>query len=366
MKDLSVVVVNYNGISTVLETIESIYRLEGVRPSIILIDDGSTDGSLEAVKERFPEVEIHAEPANTKRLNRLRNKGLRLARSKYVLLTDNDIVFDSRFALEMLSAFEADDRVAVCLPRLMDSVEKTRIFHIGGKVHYVGTTVKIKADVSDERERIDLEQGDPYLSVGGGIGLFDRSKLERVGWFDEDYALAWGDDGELHQRFLLAGFRCLLVPRAFCFHEFKPFGKTRHYRARGQLHNRWRYLLTHHSARTLVLIAPALVFYELVQMGFYLLKGIPHVYVQGSFDAIRRLPEILRRRKEVQAMRAVPDRELVVAGPIYLLAGGGMAGRAVAVTVMLISAVLTVYWKLVSPLLSGARRLTPSLEGEQA
>src|SRR5690606_1394491 len=128
MKDLSVVVVNYNGISTVLETIESIYRLEGVRPSIVLIDDGSTDGSPAAVKERFPEVEVHAEPANTKNVNRLRNKGLRQAKTKYVLLTDNDVVFDSRFAVEMLSAFEADDRVAVCLPRLMDLEEKSRLF----------------------------------------------------------------------------------------------------------------------------------------------------------------------------------------------------------------------------------------------
>src|SRR5690606_21725169 len=233
---------------------------------------GSTDGSPAAVRERFPDVEMHVEPSNTKDVNRLRNKGLRLTKTRYVLLADNDVVFDRRFALELLQVIDADNRVAACLPRLMYLDEKSRIYHAGGRIHYAGTTVKAKTEASDEQERAELELGDPQTSVGGGMGLFDRSKLERVGWFDEDYMLAWGDDGELHQRFLLAGYGCLHVPRAFCFHEFKPFDKSRRYRARGQQHNRLRFVLTHHSARTLVLIAPALAFYELAQVVLYLLK----------------------------------------------------------------------------------------------
>src|SRR5690606_29743770 len=139
------------------------------------------------------------------------------------------------------------------------------------------------------------------------------------------------------------GYRCLYVPTAVCLHEYKPFDGTRAYRARGQVGNRWRYLLTHYEARTLFLIAPALALYEIVQALFLTLKRMPHLYVAGTFDAIVGLPSSLKRRSEVQALRRVPDRDVLFAGPLYVRPehsnGHGAAARAVS----MLSAVLAGY-----------------------
>lgn len=332
-----------------LDTIASIYAMQGVDPEVIVVDDGSTDGSPVAVEEEYDEVRVHKEEKNTKQVNRLRNKGFSLATTSKIFLTDNDVTFDSRCAQEMLAVMESDDSIGVCIPRLMYLNNKSRIYTEGGKVHYVGTSVAPTRDLPATRRKKE-----PEVAVGGGIALFDANKLERVGGFDEDYELAWGDDGELHQRFLLSGYKCIYVPSAVGYHEHKPFDETRHYRARGQLSNRWRYMLTHYEVRTLVLIAPALALFEFVQLTFYTIKGFPGLYVKGTWDAVRQLPETLERRRDIQALRETPDKNVLFAGPLYVRPSRGVVGTITSVAVNLLSQALSAYWRLIRPLLSSA------------
>lgn len=351
MTDVTAVIINYNGIDTVLDTIESVYGMDGVHPRVLVIDDGSTDGSPEAIEQTFPDVDVYREGQNTREVNRLRNKGLALAETDRVFLTDNDVVFDASCISRMLRVMDEDDRVGVCIPRLMYLTDRSRIYHQGGRVHYAGATVAPDRDKKRSAGSVDTN---PAIAVGGGIALFDRKKLHHIGGFDENYELAWGDDGELHQRFLLAGYKCLRVPSAVGFHEYKPLDSTRHYRARGQLHNRWRYILTHYSVRTLLLISPALVIYEITQASFYALKGLPLIYLKGSWDAMRHLPAILQKRKDIQALRSRPDKDLLHAGPLYLRSSGGVSDTLVSMAVTVMSWLFRTYWYLVRPLLSGS------------
>src|SRR5690606_11594299 len=76
VKDVAVVVVNYNGADTVLDTLESVFAQQDVTPRVTVVDDGSIDGSPDAIAQRFPQVQIHREPRNTKDVNRLRNIGV--------------------------------------------------------------------------------------------------------------------------------------------------------------------------------------------------------------------------------------------------------------------------------------------------
>lgn len=350
---LTAVVVNYNGIATVCETIGSLLESRSVDVRIVVIDDGSTDGSPEAIRRWFPQVTVEAEPRNTREVNRLRNKGLALANSGKIFLTDNDVKFHPDCLSELLRVMEGDDRVGVCVPRLMYRDDPERVYQSGGHVHYVGATI---APGRDAKATAPWTAGPPEPATGGGIALFDGEKLRQVGGFDENYALAWGDDGELHHRLRLAGYKSLYVPSAVGFHEFKSFTRSRHYRARGQIQNRWRFLLTHYSARTLALITPALLLFELMQASFFLMKGLPHLYIQGTLAAIRALPGSLRRRGEIQALRRVPDKELLQAGPIYIRPEHGLQGRAVALAVGAIVHLLSLHWRLIRPLLASSAK----------
>lgn len=312
MERITAVVINYNGGALVVDVIETILDQRGVSTHVIVVDDGSTDGSPEEIEERFPSVEMCREAKNTKQLNRLRNKGLGRAETEKVFLTDNDVLLDPSCILELLRVMESEEHVGACIPRLTYLNERSRIYLQGGYIHYVGTSVAPSRDTP-----VDDVPTSPKIAVGGGIALLDMEKVRQVGGFDEDYEFAWGCDGELHQRLLLAEYKCMCVPSAIGFHEFEPFGETRYYRARGQIYNRWRFVLSHYSIRTLLLVAPMLTVYEFAQASYYLLKGIPLLYVKGTLDAIRQLPDILERRKRIQDLRAVSDKKLLTAGPIY-------------------------------------------------
>ncbi len=349
-REVSVVIVNFDGKRTVLDSIRSLRALDGVRVRVIVVDDGSRDGSPEAIAAEFPDVELHREPRNTRAVNRLRNAGLARARTDRVFVMDNDVALHRDCLAEMLRVMDADERVAVCIPRLMHWRDPSSIYMAGGLIHYVGATI------APNRDRPYDGRTKPVTAIGGGIGLFDRRKLELVGGFDEGYALAWGDDAELHQRLLLAGYRTVYVPTAVCFHEHKPFGKERHYRARGQVANRWRFILSHYSVRTLVLVAPALALYELLQAGFLLAKGMPHLYLLGTLDALRKLPDTLARRRFVQPLRRVPDRELLFADELYVRPEHGAGSALGRLALGAASRAFALYWRLVRPLLSRGPR----------
>lgn len=357
MSKISVVILNYNGGELVLDTIRSVLNQKQIQPRVIVVDDGSTDGSPKAIRSNFPEVEVYCEPENTKRVNSLRNRGISLSDTDLVFVTDNDLKFDPHCISELIDAMKHEDDVGACIPRLMYLEDRSRIYSMGGRVHYVGATTAPERDRAVTAKDFEPE---PTIAVGGGIALFDKRKLQQVGAFDERYKLAWGDDGELHQRILLAGYKCLCVPSAVAFHEFKAFDPTRHYRAEGQLYNRWRYILTHYERRTLLLIAPALVVFECVQAGFYLLKGLPLVYLKGTWEAVRKLPMILEKRKEVQSLRAVADQELLSSGPLYVRPTGGRMEGIVLAAVQGVSWLLSAYWRLIQPLLADRSTSTTS------
>lgn len=350
---VTAVIVNFNGIRTVLDTIRSLLSSREVEWEIIVIDDGSTDGSPDVIRRTFPQVRVEQESRNTRQVNRLRSKGLALARTREVLLTDNDIVFDPDCARRLLAVMARDPAIAACMPCLMD--DRERVYNAGGRTHYIGATIASNRDSSDS-----LDQSAPVPAVGGGIALFDMRKLQHVGSFDEGYALAWGDDGELHQRLLLAGYKCVLVPDAIGFHEYKPFDRSRHYRARGQIRNRWRYIGTHYSGRTLALIVPALAVYEILQAGFYLLRGVPHLYLLGTLDALRDLPAVVRRRRAIQALRVQPDRCILASGPIYVRSDHSAAGSVVRPVLRFVSWFFSAYWSAIQIALDGRDGVRPS------
>jgi GT2 family glycosyltransferase len=347
MEKVTAVVINYNGGSTVLDTIESIQNQKDVSVNVIVVDDGSTDGSPERIEEKYSDVELYQESENTKQLNKLRNEGISIAKEEKVFITDNDVILSKYCIKEMISVINMNQEIAACIPRLMYKSEKSKIYSGGGRVNYVGATTSPSRDTKS-----GVTSGNIEIAVGGGIALFDKKRMKGIGFFDEEYQFGWGCDGELHQRILMAGQKCVYVPSAVGYHEYKELDSSRSYRIRGQVYNRWRYILTHYSRRTLILTSPVLPIYELVQACFCLLKGVPILYLKGITDAVRSLPETLKKRQEVQSLRVVPDKYLLTAGPLYVRPTDGISGKVVSGAARALSLLFSAYWFLVRPLLA--------------
>lgn len=343
---IPVAIINYNGERTLARTIESLYSSKDLEVEIFVFDDCSTDGAIERIRELYPKVKIYVHPFNTRNPNVLRNLAIKEIDSEIIFITDNDIVYDQYCLRNLIQIMKNNTNVATCSPRLMYLEDKERTFFAGAKIHYAATAIgKYRGEIVDHSDK-KVE-----TNCGGGILLVDRNKAIEVGLFDEDYGLAWGDDGEFYHRLLLKGYECLYIPNAFGYHEFKPFSAERSYRAIGQVTNRLMFIGTHYSKRTILLLSPALLVYELMEFTFMLMKKMPVHFFKGELAFLKKYDSVKAKRKKNQKLRKVSDKQVLYSGEIFIspsLIGGN---KIIKFLISIIQKFFAYYWKIVSPLI---------------
>lgn len=335
---LSIVVINYDGESVLPFSLESLKNVLYPVEKVVLIDDGSVDNSLEVARKTLPALDIVRMPRNTALPNLVRNTGLRRISSDLAFLMDNDVIVEPDCIPKLIEVWRAHADAAICSPRLVYADDRQRIYTDGQQLHYLFQTIaRNRNGVASLSEQVTAG------TSGGGIMLIDMAKARRIGFMDENLLFGWGDDGEFYHRMRLFGYECYHVPAAVCAHFAKERSTQRAY---AQLFNRWYLMLESYSTRSLVLLAPALVTFELCQGLFLSLKGAARDYARALGDVLRRLPSILMRRRLAQRGRKVPDRLLFSSGDIYL-SSNLVDSPLLTIGLRVINAIFSGYWTVV-------------------
>jgi hypothetical protein len=343
MPAVTVVVITHNGRGVIPECLLSL-RNQTIRPTqILVINNASTDGTPEWVRAGFPEARVVDRSVNSGP-NPARNEGIRQADAELVLLVDDDAVLDTHCLEELLAAWKRFPDAAVWTPRIVYHDRPDTIQWEGTRVHYLMEAILLNPDTPIARGVRDVTA----THVAGGVCyLLSRSKAFEAGLFDEEYFFG-RTDAEFTFRLSLAGHKIYSVPRAVCYHRVKRRGVTKVYH---QVRNRWRMLLTSYRWRTIALISPALLLYELSLLAFLLRKGAARDYFRATGRVVRELPATLRKRERVQRTRKIPDRQLLHCAPMNMRAD--LLGHPIqAMAKRLLDGVFGAYWILV-------RRLIP-------
>jgi GT2 family glycosyltransferase len=336
---LSVVIVTYNGMDTLPGTLENLRNYPLPIEETIVVDDGSTDGSVEWLRTHAPAVRVIAFPANTGNVALVRNAGLEAASGTHVFLTDNDVELLPGCLERLLAVLQADERVFCVTPRLMYHDRPDVVFQDGNGMHCLALGTGNHRGIPVEQAGVPA----PFPTCGGGLMLFDRAKLCQVGGFDAGYMHAWADDAELQLRGILYGFKCLHVPAAAATHHAKDHGTQR---ARGQIYNRFRVLTTFYRTRTLLLMLPSLLVFESALIAAGTMHGFGGMYFAALRQAWRDRRSALASRRELQQRRRAPDSEVFRSGPFEIpgvVAPGPVVRRCVAILQTLFDA----NWRLV-------------------
>lgn len=211
-----IVTLNWNRREDTLECLRSMEDLDYPNKRLLLVDNGSEDNSVAAVKETFPEVEI-IENASNLGFSAGTNVGLEYALSheaQYILLLNNDTHIKSNALNELMS--DMSDDVGMVAPKIYYAEDPTRIWSLGGRRHWL-TTEK----VGDVRGQIDKGQGTKNLErdyVAGCAILLSRNFLEDIGLFDERFFMYY-EDSDLSLRARDGGYRLLISPEAHVWHK---------------------------------------------------------------------------------------------------------------------------------------------------
>jgi GT2 family glycosyltransferase len=340
--EISVVVINYNGRDTLPRTLASIKASGYPFVEIIVVDDGSTDGSAHYVRLNHPDATLVALPENTRNTSLVRNSGLRMVTTPFALLLDNDVTVIKESIEKLLDSAVNNEKLLAITPRLLDEKDEDSIYMDGSALHFLGLTMKANSSRRVSKGGPNV----PFNSFGSGIMLIRMAIARDIGLFDERYEFGWGDDGELHLRGRLMGYDVLHHPDAPFLHVAKRHGKKRAY---AQLHNRHRFILTYYSRGTLLLLLPSLLVFELGLLLALLSIGLGGDWTRAVATNWRMRKSLLEQRRLLQARRKLRDRELLSSG-YFQLPGMVSEGKFANSIVKAIALPLNLNWRLAGTL----------------
>jgi GT2 family glycosyltransferase len=203
---ISVLIVTWNRRNDVLETIRSIYEQAYRNFEIIVVDNGSTDGTVEAVRRAYPEVRLIALDRNTGSAVR-RNAGIVNARGEIVFCLDSDATPGHNTMSNLVRRFQADPKLGVINSKIVNAYTR-EIDRIAGWVY----TEKAKA--AQDKEFLS------YSFSEGGCAI-RKDVFDKVGLFNE--MLVFGGEGlDYSMRVWDAGYKILYYPEAIVYHRVSP------------------------------------------------------------------------------------------------------------------------------------------------
>jgi len=208
---ISVVVVNRNRRELLTRTLRSLMD-QTVAAEIIVVDNGSTDGSL-AVFAGFPMAGVVYNPRNLGFCSAA-NQGIRAARGEFIALLNNDAEADRQWLASLADCFVHSD-VGMAASKIVLAADTGIIDKAGHLLYPDGQN---RGRGTGERDCGQYDREEEVLWPDGCAAMYRRSMLDDIGGFDEDL-FAYGDDAELGLRARIAGWRCIYTPRAVVRHH---------------------------------------------------------------------------------------------------------------------------------------------------
>ncbi len=213
------VVLNYNGRDVLGETLETLGAMTYPNFHIVVADNGSTDGSVAMVRERFPAVEV-IENGENLGVTGARNIAMRralAAGAEWVHHLDNDIKVHPGLLSELMRAAQADERIGILGAKILYHGRPDLLWYAGGRVNYWTGMVTHRGIREADTGRYDTEEDTDY--VVGCSFLISKRVVDRVGYFDPVYTPFYTEDSDMCARALRAGFRLRYVPSAVLWHR---------------------------------------------------------------------------------------------------------------------------------------------------
>lgn len=300
--DASVIIPNWNGAHLLAPCLDSLRRQTWQAFEVIVVDNASTDGSVELISRDYPEVRVISLPSN-RGFSAAVNEGIRQSSSEMIVLLNNDTEADSRWLAELHHAFYA-------CPQIGWFASKILLYDRREAIHSAGDYYRIDGIPGNrgvwERDEGLYDSSRDVFGACAAAAVYRRSMLQDIGLFDEDL-VAYCEDVDLNFRAQLAGYRCLFIPSAIVYHRLSATGGgslASYYCGRNfiitYLRNMPGPLLRRHWPKAL----GAQLALTLDSLR-HLREPAARARLRGQLAAFLALPATLRTRKKVQHTRRV-------------------------------------------------------------
>ena len=311
---VSIVIVNHNGKHHLNTCLTSIKKTKFPSFETILVDNKSTDGSVEYVKKKFKWVKvIENESIIYPEGN---NIGVKNSRGKYIVFLNNDTEVDKYWLKELVDVIEKHPDVAACTCKVKLFSNKSLLNSAGMECDIYGFSFSrgLICRGNLEKDKGQYDNIEEVFAAYSAAMTIRKNVFEKIDGFNTDFGFHY-EEIDLSWRVRLAGYNILYVPKAVVYH--KMGGAKTIYTAKTKYFiekNRLRTMLQNYSLSMLLKILP---FYSILKLSEFLLYilfrklNYSLELATGIFNNIKKLPRILIDRKNVQKIRKVRDNEIV-------------------------------------------------------
>ncbi len=306
---VSIIIPHLNGKQHLNVCFDSLRNQTSQDFEVLLVDNGSTDGTQDLVRNQYPEVRLIELGANYGFTGAC-NAGYAQSRGEIIILLNNDTEVDSNWLQVIVETFEKRPLVGSIASKML-LFDQRHVFHTAGDYYRLDGIPGNRGVWQQDCGQYDQEE--VVFSACGGAAAYRRQMLDEIGFLDDDYFFSC-EDVDLAWRANLAGWQVLYLPTAIVYHKLKASGSSgatsSYYDGRNFLYLIWKNYPSSLLRRHWPLIMRAQMRITLEALRSW--RGAAaRARLRGQLAGIFGLVRMLPKRREIQVHRVLDDEKLM-------------------------------------------------------
>jgi GT2 family glycosyltransferase len=277
MESIAVIIPNYNGQKYLTDCLKSLRKQTYRGFKVIMVDNGSTDGSISLVQRDFPEVEVIALPDNTGFANAV-NVGIKATQAEYVFLLNNDTICEEGVIAALVGVLDKKPAVFSVQAKMLQIKEPHLIDDAGDYYCALGWAFAPSKDKDNSKysKRINV------TSACAGAAMYRRQVFEEIGYFDEEH-FCYLEDVDVGYRARLYGYSNVMEPGAIVYHVGSASSGSRHNAFKVELTaaNNLYLIYKNMNALQIIINLPLFLTGVIIKHVFYMKKGLGKAHLKG-------------------------------------------------------------------------------------
>ena len=281
--ETTVIIPNYNGKIYLKECLDSLLKCQPSNFNILVIDNGSKDGSVSFLAEYYKDVKVIVLFENTGFSGAV-NVGIRNANTKYVVLLNNDTTVDKDFVKNLVRVMKADKSLFSVSAKMLSMKEPDKIDGAGDLYCSLGWAFALGKEKDANKF---FKKSRAIFSACAGAAIYRTSVFNQIGYFDENH-FAYLEDVDIGYRARIYGYKNRYEPGAICYHAGSGFSGSRYNEFKITLSSKNSiYLIYKNMPFIQILInLPFLIIGFFIKILFFVRKGYGFIYCKGLWKGL--------------------------------------------------------------------------------
>ena len=306
---IDIIIPNWNGEQMLADCLHSLKKQTFSGFRVVVVDNGSTDGSIALLETEFPDVLVLHFSEN-RGFTTAVNRGINESTAPWLLLLNNDMEIASDCLQNLRCAIEKYQDYQFFALKMMNFHHRHIIDGAGDAVLRGGVGYRLGTMENDT----DYYSKDrDTFGACAGAGLYSRKLFKETGIFDTDF-FAYLEDVDLNLRARRRGMKCRYIASAVVYHigSATSGSKINEFTVRLSTRNNISVLLKNYSLWMFLRFLPSIVVYQLMWALFSLLKGMIIAYLRGIVQSLKTVPQFLKKRKAILTKgENIPEKEFI-------------------------------------------------------